>query len=190
MNNNNWTNEVSDILERMRKNSISLSNRHRKNFYEYKSYSKYFDLPTIVFSTLSASFSVGAGKFLKQELVSVATCGVSMVVAILTSIKLYLQLEENIKIELEMSKSFHTLSLELFKTLNLDNSQRNFDGLEYLNKKYAEYIKLVEQSNLLRRNLRKDYLLDIESDLISEDEPPSFRRNISSFEFETKEGEI
>ena len=113
-----------------------------------------------------------------------------MVVAILTSIKLYLQLEENIKIELEMSKSFHTLSLELFKTLNLDNSQRNFDGLEYLNKKYAEYIKLVEQSNLLRRNLRKDYLLDIESDLISEDEPPSFRRNISSFEFETKEGEI
>ena len=139
---------------------------------------------------MSASFSVGAGKFLKQELVSVATCGVSMVVAILTSIKLYLQLEENIKIELEMSKAFHTLSLELFKTLNLDNSQRNFDGLEYLNKKYAEYIKLVEQSNLLRRNLRKDYLLDIESDLISEDEPPTFRRNISNFEFETKEGEI
>ena len=49
---------------------------------------------------------------------------------------------------------------------------------------------MIEQSNLLRRNLKKDFLLEIESDLISEDEPSGFRRNISNFEFETKEEQI
>ena len=37
--NNNWTEEVNNILEKIRKNSIELSNRHRLNFYEYKGYS-------------------------------------------------------------------------------------------------------------------------------------------------------
>ena len=166
---NNWTDEVNEILEKLRKNSIELSHRHRKNFYEYKSYSKYFDIPIIVVSVLSSSFSVGANAFLSQELVSVSTCGISMMVAILTSVKLYLQLEENIKIELEMSKSFHTLALDIFKVLNLQITQRNGNGLDYLNKKYSDYIKLVESSNLLRKNLKKDFLLEIDSSLLNDD---------------------
>ena len=158
MSSSGWTVEINEILEKMRKNAIELSNRHRNNYYEYKGYSKYFDIPVIVVSVLSSSFSVGAGSFLNQELVSVSTCGISMLVAILSSIKLYLQLEENVKIELEMSKSFHTLALDIFKVLNLQESQRNGNGLEYLNKRYSDYIKLVESSNLLRRNLKKDFL--------------------------------
>ena len=125
MSSSGWTTEINDILEKMRKNAIELSNRHRNNYYEYKGYSKYFDIPVIVVSVLSSSFSVGAGSFLSQELGSVSTCGISMLVAILTSIKLYLQLEENIKVELEMSKAFHTLALDIFKVLNLQESQRN-----------------------------------------------------------------
>ena len=166
---NNWTDEVNEILEKLRKNSIELSHRHRKTFYEYKSYSKYFDIPIIVVSVLSSSFSVGAGAFLSQELVSVSTCGISMMVAILTSVKLYLQLEENIKVELEMSKSFHTLALDIFKVLNLQVQQRNGNGLDYLNKKYSDYIKLVESSNLLRKNLKKDFLLEIDSNLLNDE---------------------
>ena len=118
MSSSGWTTEINDILEKMRKNAIELSNRHRNNYYEYKGYSKYFDIPVIVVSVLSSSFSVGAGSFLSQELVSVSTCGISMLVAILKSIKLYLPLEDNIKVELEMSKAFHTLALDIFKVLN------------------------------------------------------------------------
>lgn len=166
--NNNWTEEVNNILEKIRKNSIELSNRHRVNFYEYKGYSKYFDIPIIVVSVLSSSFSVGATSFLNQELVSVSTCGISMLVAILTSVKLYLQLDENIKKEFEMSKSFHTLALDLYMVLNLKTEQRNGDGLEFLNKKYSDYIKLIESSNLLRKHLKKDFLLEIESYLLND----------------------
>ena len=194
MSSSGWTTEINDILEKMRKNAIELSNRHRNNYYEYKGYSKYFDIPVIVVSVLSSSFSVGAGSFLSQELVSVSTCGISMLVAILTSIKLYLQLEENIKVELEMSKAFHTLALDIFKVLNLQESQRNGNGLEYLNKRYSDYIKLVESSNLLRRNLKKDFLLEIDNSLISDDnsfaDPPPSENHFQRLNLEVPEAEI
>lgn len=164
----NWSEEINNILEKIRLNSIELSIRHRNNYYEYKGYSKYFDIPVIVVSVISSSFSVGATTFLSQELVSVSTCGISMLVAILTSIKLYLQLEENIKVELEMSKSFHTLALDVFKVLSLKVDQRNGNAMEYLNKKYNDYISLVKSSNLLRRNIKKDFLLEIDRNLISD----------------------
>lgn len=192
--NRNWTDEIEGILEKMRKNSVSLSNRHRKNFYEYRSYSKYFDIPIIIFSTLQSVFTSSGGVFLNQELVNLSSSGVSMLIVIISSIKLYLNLEQNIKTELEMSKSFHTLALELFKVLELSKAQRNFDGLEYCNKKYADYIKLVEQSNLLRKNLKVDYLLEIKSNInddlslsSGEENHKKFRRLESDFSKEEEE---
>jgi len=100
-----------------------------------------------------------------------------MLVAILTSLKLYLQLEEAIKTELEMSKSFHTLALDIFKMLNLKIDQRGENGVDYLNKKYNCYVKLVEGSDLLRRNLKKDFLLEIDASLISDDGSISSNEN-------------
>lgn len=188
--NNNWTEEVNNILEKIRKNSIELSNRHRLNFYEYKGYSKYFDIPIIVVSVLSSSFSVGATSFLNQELVSVSTCGISMLVAILTSVKLYLQLDENIKKEFEMSKSFHTLALDLYMVLNLKTDQRNGDGLEFLNKKYSDYIKLIESSNLLRKHLKKDFLLEIESYLLNDNSSVDTNEELTKDNFNLFQNEI
>jgi len=172
----NWSEEVNEILEKMRKNSIELSTRHRNNYYEYKGYSKYFDIPVIIVSTMSASLSI-TFSFLSEELLAVATCSISMLVAILTSLKLYLQLEEAIKTELEMSKSFHTLALDIFKMLNLKIDQRGENGVDYLNKKYNCYVKLVEGSDLLRRNLKKDFLLEIDASLISDDGSISSNEN-------------
>ena len=188
--NNNWTEEVNNILEKIRKNSIELSNRHRLNFYEYKGYSKYFDIPIIIVSVLSSSFSVGATSFLNQELVSVSTCGISMLVAILTSVKLYLQLDENIKKEFEMSKSFHTLALDLYMVLNLKTDQRNGDGLEFLNKKYSDYIKLIESSNLLRKHLKKDFLLEIESYLLNDNSSVDTNEELTKDNFNLFQNEI
>ena len=47
-----WSYEVETLLEEIRANSVTLSNRHRTNFLEYKSLSKYYDLPIIVVSTI------------------------------------------------------------------------------------------------------------------------------------------
>ena len=114
-----WTQEVEDVLERLRINSVSLSNRRRQFFYEYKNLTKWFDVPIIVVSTISASFSVGASAYMAQDIVSSITCSISMFITILSGIKLYLNLHDLIKNEFEMSKQFNLLSLDIFKTLHL-----------------------------------------------------------------------
>ena len=157
-----WSYEVETLLEKIRANSVTLSNRHRTNFLEYKSLSKYYDLPIIVVSTISASFSVGTQSFIPQEIISTITCGISMFISILGAIKLYLKLDTLIKQENELSKNFNLLHLDIYKTINLSKEQRVEEGLDYLTKKYNDYVRLVEQSNLLRTNIEDVMLIHID----------------------------
>ena len=179
-----WTIEIEELLEKIRLNSVILSNRHRKNFYEYKGFSKYFDIPIIIVSVFGSSFSVGAVGFIRQEIVSLISCSIGMLVTVLTSIKLYLHLDDNLKNELEMSKHFHSLALKLYKILNLPRNQRGTDGLYFLNNKYGDYIKLVEQSALLRKYIIKDSLLEVPYGFISDDDISSdITTNFSNNEY-------
>ena len=57
-----------------------------------------------------------------------------MCVAILPSVKLYLNLEQNIKLENELSKQFNLLSLDILKILLLNKGDRSIGGLVYLSK--------------------------------------------------------
>ena len=59
-----------------------------------------------------------------------------MFVSILSSIKLYL--DDLMKSEFELSKSFNLLSLDIFKVLHLDKEYRE---VEHLNEKFTEYKK-------------------------------------------------
>ena len=107
-----------------------------------------------------------------------------MLVTVLTSIKLYLHLDDNLKNELEMSKHFHSLALKLYKILNLPRNQRGTDGLYFLNNKYGDYIKLVEQSALLRKYIIKDSLLEVPYGFISDDDISSdITTNFSNNEY-------
>ena len=157
-----WTQEIEDILERVRINSVSLSNRHRENFYEFKQMSKWFDLPVIITSTISASFSVGATAYMSQNIVSTLTCSISMFITILSGVKLYLNLDDLIKNEFEMSKQFNLLSLDIFKMLHLKKEQRDELGIDYLNRSFSTYTQLIEKNNLLRTRIKCDQLIDIE----------------------------
>ena len=153
-----WSEEQESILEKIRINCIILAETHRRAYFDYKNLSKLFDIPVIIISTLSASFSVGSQSYLPQHLISTTTCSISMCVAILSSIKLYLNLEQNLKLESELSKQFNLLSLDIFKILHLNKTDRSIDGLIYLNKKYTNYCHLIEQSNLLRKRMKRDEL--------------------------------
>ena len=65
------------------------------------------------------------------------------------------------KLENDISKQFNLLSLDIFKTTHLKIDDRSMNGLDYLNKKYNEYTHLIEQSNLLRKKLKKDELCEL-----------------------------
>ena len=151
----NWSQAVDSLLDKIRLNAVYLTNRHINNHLYYKNCSKYFEIPTIVLSVFSGSFSVGSDGFLNQELISIVSCSISMLITILTSIKLYMKIQENSTQEQELAVSFKTLALDIFKTLSLPEEDRGVDGLIYLNKIYGKYVNLVENSQILNKFNKK-----------------------------------
>ena len=165
----NWSQSVDSLLDKIRLNCIQLTNRHIKNHLYYKGASAYFEIPTIILSVFSGSFSVGSDVLLQQELISIITCSISMVITILTSVKLYMKITENSTQEQELAISFKTLALDIFKTLSLPDIDRGGEGLLYLNKVYGKYINLVENSAILNNMNKHDQLLVIDPKLLGSD---------------------
>jgi len=152
---------IETLLNKIRLNSIHLSKKHTINYLYYKHISKYFEIPTIILSVFSGSFSVGSDYFLEQELISLVSCGISIIITILTSIKLYMKINETLSTEQELSIKYKILSLDIFKFLSLTNEERGIKEIEFLNKVYGNYIKLIEQSDIIF-NDKKDQLIKIE----------------------------
>ena len=110
-----WDENIVDFLELIRSNSVALSARHTDNFFYYKSCENYFKIPTIVLSVFSSFISVGVSNFVAQPTISTTTASISMAIAILGSVRLYLNLTLNVALELELSKEFHILALDISK---------------------------------------------------------------------------
>ncbi len=155
-----WNPNLIAILEKIRLNSVSMSEKHRARSVELNSLSKYFDLPVIVCSVFSSSFqSLGTVPAQQSQLIQVS---ISMFIAVLTSIKLWLGLTRQITEEISLAKEFYILSIEIFKILNLQEQDRNCDAVQFMNVCYSNYKALVESSTLLK--LRKDELIRIDID--------------------------
>jgi cell division protein FtsW (lipid II flippase) len=60
--------------------------------------------------SLASSFSVGATPYLKQGTISLVSCGCSMLITILSSIKLYLNINDNLQSESDMARKLYVLS--------------------------------------------------------------------------------
>jgi hypothetical protein len=158
-----WVPEIDDLLNRIRLNSIELASKHTKNFFEYENYSKCFDMPIIILSS-SASFISGGSliSFIGSQVATFTGGGLTFSITMLTAMKLYLGLERLQKQEIELSKAFQTLALDVYKMLQLNAEHRHCDGLEYLNRTHNEYVKLIQSSMLLKKRLRRDFLMGLE----------------------------
>lgn len=154
---------MEDILNNIRKNCIVLSKKHTQNYMYYKDTSKYFKIPIIVLSVFSGSFAVGSDVFLHQELISVVSCGISMVITIISSIELYMRIIDQLEVNRDLSVKYKVLSLDIYKILSLPIDQRGIDTLVYLNEAYSSYIKLIESSDIMQIG-SKDNLLHIAYD--------------------------
>ena len=155
---NGWTQDVETVLENIRLNCITLSGLHKEKFYHYKGHLKYFKLPLIILSSVNSIASVGLTAYLKQETISMLTCMLSLVSAVIASIELYLGVQKNMESELFASRNFQLLAYDIFKTLSLKVNHRQVGGKVYLEEKYNEYIKLTEQANLIRNKKVTDSL--------------------------------
>jgi hypothetical protein len=149
----NWTNDYEKILENIRTNSVLMSNYHKKRFYHYKGLLKYFRIPLIIISALNSVFSVGLQPFIEQGTISVLCCLLSLFSAIISSLELFLAISSQMENELNNSKLFYLLAVDIYKTLNLNPSHRPLSGKDYLDKQYSEYCKLIENSNLIDKKI-------------------------------------
>ena len=152
MDNSGWGDELINLLHRIRINSIALNKKHIKRYKYFNSTQKYFDIPIIVFSVFSASFT--SLSVINSYYNTIITTSISMAITILSSIKLYLNLSNNINDEIALSKAYYILSINIYKQLTL----RQGDPKLFLEESFSEYSKLIEQSSILYKNINKDLL--------------------------------
>ena len=143
-----WDNDTEMILNSICINANELSEFHKEKYYYYKNMLKYFKIPIIILSSINSVIAIGLSAFIEQSIVSIITCILSLISAMLGSIELYLGIQKTMETELDSSKQFKILSYEIYKNLSLKRENRNVNGKTYLEEKYNEFIKLIEQSTL------------------------------------------
>ena len=160
---NDWTDasDIEKLLESIRINSVNLSLYHRECYWKYKSFGKYFRIPIIVLSSITSASSVGLQPVMEQGIISGITCLLAFAIAVLSSTELYLKIQDSMERELNMSKEYYTLAIDIYKCLSTGRQHRTEDARIYLDKKYSEYKALTESSSILKKDLRVDCLADI-----------------------------
>jgi hypothetical protein len=157
---NSWNDNTESLLNDIRENCKLLEGHHREYYFRIKKIIVYFKLPIIFLSSLNAISAVAFQNYIKQDYISAFNCGLSFIIGTLTSVSLYLRIEDRLEASLTSSKEYHKLSIEIYKMLSLKKSDRSIDADQFLNDIYNNYIKLFEKSNLLQSeiidNLKKD----------------------------------
>jgi hypothetical protein len=147
-----WTDDIINILQRIRINSTALNKKHVSRYIYYNSISKYFDIPIIIFSVFSSSFT--SLDVIASYYNTIITTSISMIITILSSIKLYLNLSNNINDEIQLSKAYYILSINIYKNIIMKQGNPKI----FLEETFGEYTKLIEQSSILYKNIHKDLL--------------------------------
>ena len=161
-----WSKDIEFILDKIRINSILLSDEHKNRFFYLKEKLMYYRLPVIVISGISSIVSVGLQNYVDQKYISITTCVLSLACSIIGSIELYLAIQTQMENELTSLKDYYLLSIDIYKMLKLDVANRDPDGKAYLEEKYSEYCTFIKSSNIMASQINDRLsvisLLDIE----------------------------
>ncbi len=170
-----WSSDIETVLDNLRENAVMMSKTHKESYFFYKKVVKYFRIPTILLSSIGSVSSVGLTNYLHQNHISALTCGLALVVSILNSIELFLKITDTMEQENECSKAFYALAVNIRKTRMLERSRRQQEGAVYLEKTYAQYMTLMEKSNLLSGSIKDKFM-----DLPKIKKPPKKQKSNSS----------
>ncbi len=116
----------------------------------------------LVLASLNSTASVGLQRVgVEQGIVSGITCVIGMIMGIITAVELYLDIKSSMDKEMSQSKEYYTLATDIYRMLRLQPEERGEEGLSYLGKKFANYTKLKEQSDLMKRKMKHDMMAAI-----------------------------
>jgi len=159
---------MESILEKIRKNSVILSHHHKKYYIYLKERLKYFRIPVIVLSSINTVLSISLDKYTQYS--SIVICGINLIVTIISSIELFLNIQKQIENNLILQSGFYTLSINIYKILQLNRTNRTVKGIDFLNECFDEYNRLFHLSTL---QTIKDSLTPLEKELEDAESPNS-----------------
>jgi hypothetical protein len=144
-----WSKDIELILDKIRFNSVIMSEEHKLKYIYLKGLLRYFRLPIILLSGINSVISVGLQPYIEQSYISVINCIISLGCGIIGSIELFLGIQVQMENELLVSKEYYILSTTIFKMLSLNIKNRNVNGHEFLEHCFDEYSNLIEKSNII-----------------------------------------
>ena len=103
---------------------------------------------------MNSVFSVGLQPYVSQGIISVLCCSISLICGIISSVELFLGMQNIMEKELVSSKDFYILSSDIFKTLSIERPYRMVNGINYLENIHTKYCNLIEQCNLINKEER------------------------------------
>jgi hypothetical protein len=145
-----WTDDIEDILKKVRENCITMRAYHLQRYYQYKRILPMFKIPVLILSALNSVFSVGLQPYMEQSLISVLNCIISLITTIINSIEMYMGIQKSLESEFVSSQGFYILSIDIFKTLSLERENRDSSGKQYLTECYNLYEELIKKSKLIK----------------------------------------
>jgi hypothetical protein len=98
---------------------------------------------------------VGLQPFVPQPIISVLCCAISLFCGIISSIELFVGIQQRMEKELTSAKEFYILSSDIFKILSIERNNRTINGAVYLDTIHNKYCDLIQQSELVNEENKK-----------------------------------
>lgn len=159
-----WSADVEDILERIHDNSNVMSKYHKRNYLSLKGTLVYFRIPLIILGGLNSVFAVGMTRYIEQPIVSLLNCLLSLVCAIITSVELFLGIQAGMERELISQREYYLMAVDIQSVLSLERHHRSVNGKRYLDKILSDYNKLFSDSEVITTTLQ-DKLVAVDGGL-------------------------
>jgi hypothetical protein len=164
-----WTDDIDQVLNNIRINCVILSKLHKQRYFELKSTLKYYRLPVIILNGINSIFAVGLQPYMFQGTISLTNSIIALTCGIIGSIELYFGIQKRLENDMISQRDYYLLSVDIFKTLSLNPSNRPIPAKDFLEKSYNTYTKLIESSATLSK-VKGDKLIPIDLTINDNDE--------------------
>ena len=144
--------DIENILESIRVNSVLLNKIHKKRYLELQQSLKYFRIPIIILSSVNSIISVSQ-QFIPQRYITATNSLLALTTGIISSIEMFLKIDSQMENEMMSQKEYYILATSIYKTLCLNQDNRPDDMKAFLEESYGTYIKLLENSCVVHRRI-------------------------------------
>jgi hypothetical protein len=144
-----WSDDIEIILKNILFNSHELQRKHKSLYLYYQSTLKWFQLPLIVLASINSVLAVSLANYISQDKTSLVNCIFSLLCACISSIQLFLKVEDRMKTELQAYYNFKLLSIKIGSMLKLERNHREVNGSTFLNDCMNSYKNYLESSLVL-----------------------------------------